>query len=330
MNHVEGGGTTGGNEESRAKAEAVVDAVKLPSLPEAVAHLLEICRDEYVSSQDIVRVVELDPALTARLLKVANSSYYGQTGKVGTLKRAAVVLGNESVKAAALGFYLGQGWRYLGHQTFDMRGFWRDCILRACLARQLARRIEMHPVEQAFILGMLNDVGTLIMATHFGEEYISALAAFPGDFVGRRALELERFELDHTQVAAEMCRKWRFPETLVTALANQCECPPVERTNDGSCLLWQMAYFCAAVPFAVDRQTAKVADSLRNLALGGFGLSFEALSETFTASVEQFNLLRGVFSDLSPAECNEAELITEAERLMSTFDPEIIDRLEAV
>jgi HD-like signal output (HDOD) protein len=307
--------------------QEILDSIKIPTLPEAAAHLLELCRDEYVSCNEIVRVVELDSALSARLLKLANSSYFGQQYCVSTLTRAAVVLGNEHLKAAALGFYLSSGWRHLGHSSFDLREFWRDNILRACLARQLAWAMEMHPTEQAFLVGMLGDIGSLILSTHFKERYVPLWEQGRGDFLQRRVMERAELGTDHVEVAKALACRWKFPEALASALGRRCLEPPMTRGEIPPTVLWQLSYFLAAVPFAMDRQTARLAASLRHLAISAFGLSFEALSNVFTAAVEQFNILRNVFLDLSPADCDTESLMSEAAKLMQGLDPEVNEQI---
>lgn len=313
-----------------AVADRVLSSVKIPSLPEAAMNLLDLCRDDQVGSSEIVRIVELDSALSARLLKVANSSYFGQRHQVSTLTRAAVVLGNEHLKAAALGFYLVAGWEGLGHAGFDLHEFWRDNILRGCLGRQLARAMELHPVEQAFLVNMLGDIGTLILVTHFGDQYLAVLREWRGDFLRRCQMEQQAFRTDHTRIAEALALRWQLPELLVTALGKRCSQPPTGRTKDPQVLLWQISYFCAAVPFATDRQTAKLKASLRYLAISAFGLSFEALSAVFTATVERFNVLRNVFSSLAPAECDTEALMEEAAKLIGAFDPEVAERVSAL
>jgi len=310
-------------------ADSILDSVQIPTLPEAALNLLILCRDPLVCSGDIVRVIELDAALSARLLKVANSSFFGQQHLVSTLTRAAVVLGNEHLKAAAMGFFLSKGWDNLVPSGFDHREFWRDNILRGCLGRQLAHATELHPAEQAFLIDVLGDVGTLVMVAYFGEPYMSVLNESRGNSICRCRLERETFHTDHASVVETLARRWHFPELLATALGRRCQEPPLTRSTDAATVLWQLSYFCAAVPFAPDRQTAKLKESLRTLALGAFGLSFEALCGVFTATVEQYNVLRNVFSNLSPAECNAEELLAGATAVMATLDPEITERVNS-
>lgn len=311
---------------SSRTAQRILESVKLPSLPEAAITLLSLCRDEHVGSDEIVRVVELDPALSARLLKVANSSYFGQQARVSTLTRAAVVLGNEYIKAVALGFYLSAGWEGMGFAGFNLREFWRDSILRACLARELARGSDFRPREQAFLCGMIGDIGTLVLGTHFAQLYLEILQTAREDFTARQEMEREAFGTDHAQVAETLAIRWQFPEALVVAMGKRCTPPPTARTKDPVEALWQIAHFCAAVPFSHDRQTARVQRSCRELAVSAFGLSFEGLSDIFSTTVEHFNSLQTVFSSLSPLPCDPDSMMNEAKLLMQTLDPETAQR----
>lgn len=307
----------GDHDESRL-VDDIFQSVRIPSLPEAAANLVMLCRDEHVSANELVRVIELDPALAAKVLGVANSSYFGQQHRVCTLTRAAVVLGNDYLKAVALGFFVGTGWQHLDCPGFNIRQFWRDCILRACLAGQIATASEYRHRELAFLVGLIEDIGSLILATHFGEPYIELLDSHGRDFAKRRPIERAKFGTDHAYVTGALAQRWGFPELLATNLGRQCDRPPLAATRDPSDGLWQIAHFCAAVPFSSDRQTAKVKDSLRSLAISAFGLSFEGLCQVFTSVVDQYNTVSTVFSNLSPADCNPELLMAEAAEWFST------------
>ncbi len=307
--------------------DRILDRAELPSLPEAALRLLELCRDERVGTQEIVKVLELDAALSARLLRVANSSYFGQQYLVSTLTRAAVVLGNEHLRAAALGFLLTRGWNRLGHDDFDIREYWRDNIIRACLGRELATVMKLHPAEQAFLVNLLSDLGTIVMVTYYGSEYIDIYRQYRFDSTARCQVERDEFQTDHATVGRTLALRWKLPESLVTGIGRRCAEPPYMQTRDPSLIMWQLSYFCAQVPFAADKQTAQIKSALRHLAICSFGLSFEALSAAFLAAIDQFNFLRDVFSDLSPADCDATTLMAEASTLFDSIDREVAERV---
>lgn len=307
-------------------AENIIDSVKIPTLPEVAVRLLSLCNNEHVGAGEIVQTIELDAALSARLLKVANSSYFRQQGKVHTLTRAAVVLGNEYIKAVGLGFQICSGWAGSGAGELDVKAFWYDSVLRACLARQLAKASASHPGEEMFLVGMLQNIGALILATHFQKDYVDFLKSEEGTAIDLCEAEQLRFGTNRAELAGVLAERWRFPDPLGLALRRQYMQPPFMRTQDHGTLLWQIAYFCAAVPFAPDGQTAAVDVTLRHLAISALGLSSESLSDVFTAAVEQFNDVRAVFFDVISDQRDAATLMRQAARLFEEIDTGPIEK----
>lgn len=303
-------------------ANEILDNVKIPSLPEAASELISICKDAEASAADLVEVIELDPALTARLLKVANGAFFGQRGKVGTLSRAVVVLGNEYIRVAALGFYVTSTMKQVTPSGFDIREYWRDSVLRACLARQLANKLSNSPSEQAFVAGLLAEVGTLALASHFGQKYAECLQRCRWDWDRRLSVERSCLGVDHAEIGRLLAERWGFPDELIQAIGCHWNKPPMQKTVDTQQQLWQVAYFCSMLPFSMDRQTVKVPDSIRLLALSAFGLSFEGLASVFTETVEQFNAIQAVFTAVMPHECNAQAIMDEAAEMIAALEVE--------
>ncbi len=313
-----------------AVIDKILRDVKLPSLPDAAIRMLELCRDPGVSAQEIVRVIELDPSLSARLLKVANSSFFGQSGKIETLTRAAILLGNDYLKAVGLGFFLTQTWKDVQPDGFDFREFWRDSILRACLARQIASKIDYHPREQVFLAGMLADIGSLVMGVTFEGDYATTMGRFVGADNDRKDYEQKHFGVNHVDLGKAIAQKWSFPESIVCAIARHQDTPPMRADRDRTIVLWQITHFCLTVPFAQDRQTAQVCSQLRQLAIISLGLSFESLSELFSETVEQFNVLASVFSNLLPADVNVSDMMNTATEMLREVDQQATQQLAQI
>lgn len=308
-------------------AEKIIESVKVPSLPEAAMRLLTLCQDEQVGAGEIVQIIELDTALSARLLRVANSSYFGQSGKVNTVTRAAVLLGNEYISAVALGFYLSSGWKNSGEDGLNMKEFWHDSVLRACLARQLAKSSAALCCEEAFLVGILQNIGALVLAGHFGDDYLEFLAGEYEETSQRHDAEREQFGTDRAELAGTLAKRWGFPDSLVTTLERQYTQPPFMRTQDHATALWQIAYFCTAIPFAPDKQTAKIDVTMRHLAISALTLSFEGLSNAFTAAVDQFNDLRAVFADVMSDQHDAATLMRQAVEMIGEIDTDAIEEI---
>jgi putative nucleotidyltransferase with HDIG domain len=181
--------------------------------------LLSSVEREDVDIAVLAKKVSLDAALTAKTLRLANSSFYGLQAKVRTISQAISVLGFDSVRALVVGAGVIGGFETGRRNGFDFDGFWRHAIASALCARALARRLG-SPAEQAFVAGLLHDLGRLVLVTRFPEHYAEVLAQR-----GLRdcpLLEAERAVLgiDHAQVGRALAQHWRIPEAICRAIGN--------------------------------------------------------------------------------------------------------------
>src|SRR3954453_18402070 len=135
----------------------------LPSLPAVALRVLELVRRDDVRIADVANVISSDSALSAKLLRTVNSSFYGLSKQVGTISHAATLLGLQSVKTLALGFSLVSIVQARPGEAFDFSRFWRQSLYTAVAARLLANRVAPKQREAAFVAGLLSDVGTLVM-----------------------------------------------------------------------------------------------------------------------------------------------------------------------
>lgn len=199
--------------------QAVGRLQDLPALPVIVSELLASFEDPDVGLDQLAGRIANDQALAAKTLRLANSSFYGLQSKVRTISQAIQVLGFESVRALVVGAGVIGGFETGRRNGFDFDGFWRHAIASALCARALARRINSPP-EQAFVAGLLHDLGRLVLVTRFPTHYAEVLA--------QRALrdctlqEAERAVLgiDHAQVGRALAQHWRIPEAICRAIGN--------------------------------------------------------------------------------------------------------------
>jgi two-component system cell cycle response regulator len=187
----------------------------LPSLPAVALRVLELVRRDDVRIADVANVISSDSALSAKLLRTVNSSFYGLSKQVGTISHAATLLGLQSVKTLALGFSLVSIVQARPGEAFDFSRFWRQSLYTAVAARLLANRVAPKQREEAFVAGLLSDVGTLVMHRAIGREYDELLAASNGNQIELVRLSRERFDLDHAQVGAMLAEHWQLPPLLV-------------------------------------------------------------------------------------------------------------------
>ncbi|MEK6643012.1 MAG: HDOD domain-containing protein, partial [Planctomycetota bacterium] len=155
----------------RDKLSQLFSKVKLPSSPALATKILELTEDPDASIDDFANVIRLDGSLSARLLKMSNSASLGQRTPVTTIPKAVSVLGLSRVKTAALGFQLVGHLNKLGSCPFDMTRYWQQAVLRGCVARELAGIIVPRLREEAFLVGLLQDTGVLLLVQVLGRDY---------------------------------------------------------------------------------------------------------------------------------------------------------------
>ncbi|MCG3126745.1 MAG: hypothetical protein CHACPFDD_01599 [Phycisphaerae bacterium] len=202
-----------------ADVASIFQDVELPSPPKVALVLLQMIDDPTVSVRDIAAVMGVDPSLCARLLKLANSSAYGQRRQVDSIDRAAVVLGLDYLKVICLAVQLTAPFKSWKRAGVDVGILWRDAVLRASLARHAARIAGDIDYSKAFLVGLLQDVGVPLLATAFPDRYAPHVA---GDVVDHNALfawETSEFGYNHPDAAAKVLDSWGLPPSLTRPIA---------------------------------------------------------------------------------------------------------------
>lgn len=184
----------------------------IATLPEVTAKIIATVEDPKSSAAQLHRIVSHDPALVTRILKVVNSAFYGLPGQVGSVERAIVLLGLNAVKNIAVAASLGQMFRGVrlcdGYSAKDL---WTHCIAVAVVARELARRVKLQLAEEAFLAGMIHDVGILVTLQTWPEQLrivCDRAQATEQSFI---SLEQEVIGVDHQQLGKALAEKWQFP-----------------------------------------------------------------------------------------------------------------------
>jgi len=198
--------------------ERILSCPSLPTLPGVAVRILELTQNDDVSLRDISKVVEQDQALTGKILKTVNSSFYGLAQPCGTVDRALNYLGLTTVKSLVLGFSLVDSTRDIGESSgFTLEQYWSRTIYAATAARLLALRFRRTDPDEAFTAALFQDIGVLAAVAGLKDEYL--------DIVGDHLFdnELPRLEQDglgctHTQVGAALAEKWRLPQAYIAVI----------------------------------------------------------------------------------------------------------------
>jgi putative nucleotidyltransferase with HDIG domain len=197
----------------------------LPSLPAVVAELLSSMEREDVDVHALADKIALDQALTAKTLRLANSSFYGMSAKVTSIQQAVSVLGLHSIRTLVTACSVTASFQSCRNSDFDFEAFWRHTIGTAACARVLARRLRQSP-ETAFTAGLLHDLGTLVLLTRFPREYSLAEAWRREHDSTTSAAQQAVFGLDHAAIGGALAAHWQFPMAIQQAVAQHHLEPP--------------------------------------------------------------------------------------------------------
>lgn len=296
-----------------------ISDIQLPSLPQAAMRVVELCSRTDSDLSELINAVKIDGPLSSRLIRVANSAYYGQQYTVETLRKAAFILGLSYTKVVALGFHLAEASESWGTCPIDLRPLWQGNLLRACLGRQICDRAELLSLErrdQAFLVGLLQDLAVPLMAREAGSVYAEQMAGGACTTASLAAWERDTLGADHAGMVGRLTTEWRFPPQLSFSLRNHHLVPPEGLDTGEMAILWRVAWWVGMIPFTAETTSVKVDPRLCDRARQDFGLDADTLREAFTAAIEQFESLRPVFDPVLPSGNDAASLMRQARHLI--------------
>lgn len=191
---------------------------QLLSLPEVCLRIQQLADDPYADMSEFAQLVAQDPALTIRLLRLVNSACYGFPGRVDTISRAVNLVGIAELRNLTLAMAAMEVFGGLENERFDMLAFWRHSVYCALVGRFLARRARVLHAERLFIIGLLHDVGRLLVFNLLPEQ---AARIEQRVLAGAEICAAERAELgfDHAEVGYELLSLWQLPKPLRIAVA---------------------------------------------------------------------------------------------------------------
>lgn len=189
----------------------------LPSLSAVAVRLVELASDESTSAGDLASLIEKDPSLAVKLLRLANSAlFYGGGTPITTLKQAVVKIGFNRLRIMALSLSLRETFPMGRRGGLDYERFWRTSLYRALLSRALAIRTRLCNPDEAFVAGLTLEIGLLVfhdLAIRNGNE--PAYPADPEDLREILPWERDEFGVDHRRIGQAALTSWRFPESLI-------------------------------------------------------------------------------------------------------------------
>ncbi|WP_028586045.1 sensor domain-containing diguanylate cyclase [Desulfogranum mediterraneum] len=190
------------------------EKIQLPSPPAIALQILKAVRQEESSFADLAEIIRADPALTARILKVANSSLYGLPREISSLTQATSLLGTDTLKNIALSFVIVEGLNSVHQAGFNLELFWKRAISTAVAAESLSTAMGYRD-QDLFISALLQDIGVLIMFLSDGVGFSQILDLKRINGQPLCAAEQQHFGFDHAQLGARLLQQWDFPAGIV-------------------------------------------------------------------------------------------------------------------
>ncbi|VAW74607.1 Serine phosphatase RsbU, regulator of sigma subunit [hydrothermal vent metagenome] len=251
----------------------------LPAPPKDAIRIVQACSRPGVDSKDLARLVANDPVLTAELLRISNSAYFGLVSQVKSVSRAVTVLGNRALRNLMLCLSMRDALRSDSIPGFNIDIYWEDALRRAVSARMLAEVAKLDP-EECFTAGLLQDFGLLVLLFLNPDkvEHWDRLAESTPD--DRRDIEVDLFHTTHDEVGLTLASSWDLPLDLAYAMGYHHDGPPedTEPQTKMLCTVATCADWMASVYRCADKRTA--IQQVRTL-----------LAEHFDASAEHSDYL---------------------------------------
>lgn len=195
----------------------------MPAFPKSVQRILELTRDVNCSARDLVQVIDKDPVVTVKILKVVNSAYYRLPKQITSISHAVVYLGFNTIKNLALGIAAIGMLSKHNDAGFDVDQYLLHSLSTAGIAKLLATQIDDADPMDCFIGGLLHDFGKVVFAQFLPLEFKQALAASAADGSSLHVQLRQTLGADHAVVGAMLVEKWRFAPDLIDTIAHQFE-----------------------------------------------------------------------------------------------------------
>ena len=204
----------------RRKLFEVVE--RMPTFSQSVVRILQITGSGDAAPKELVRLVEHDPILTMKVLRLVNSAYFGLGRQVTSIKQGVVYIGVNTIKHLAISIAAMGALPRENAAGFDMDAFWTHSLVTGSAARLIAQRqgIPRNDSTAWFIAGLLHDIGQVVLAHAMPEAYRSVLHGARERGVPLMAVERELLGTDHAEIGAMLGEHWKLPDELVTTIAH--------------------------------------------------------------------------------------------------------------
>jgi HD-like signal output (HDOD) protein len=206
---------------TRASFADIIERIDtIPTLPEVVTEICRLVNDPFSDASDIHDIVKKDAAMAAKMLRMVNSVYYGLSEPIRDLEQALVILGIKTIRSIALSVSVVNMFQE-NNSGFNMRSFWTHSAVSASICRLVAGRAKLCDPELAFIIGLLKDIGKLVLVENAPEECRSIIAVAREFQLPFHKAAHEVLATDDAEISAWLCERWGLDAILVETVMHQ-------------------------------------------------------------------------------------------------------------
>jgi putative nucleotidyltransferase with HDIG domain len=190
----------------------------VPTLPVIYQELFEKMQDPNVAVPEIAEIITHDQALSVKILHLVNSAFYGYGQQIKTISRAVVILGFRAVRSAALATSVFDYFKDEEDGAVNMADFWKHSVAVAAICKVLAGELNINQKEDAFVVGLLHDIGKLVEKRYFDEDFRECCFVAKEQHLSWYECENALFQVHHATIGKAIFRAWNFPPSVVDAV----------------------------------------------------------------------------------------------------------------
>lgn len=277
-------------------AEGIVASeVHLASFPDIYFKIRQVLDSPVSTPAQVADVVSKDTSLTAKLLKLVNSPFYGLPNRIDSISRAVMVIGGQEISTLALGISAINAFKDIPPELINMRMFWEHSVAVGVFARLLGEAIGVKAAERLFVAGILHDIGRLVIFKKLPHAAVEAIYYAKANQLPLHVAEEEIIGFSHPLVGGLLLRAWKFPEVLATLVS--CHHGPSACDGGVEAALVHAADI-VAVAVGETPPASFVAPTLDSAAWDALGLDAGKLPELVDAGLAQ---IRDIVSAFFPA-----------------------------
>jgi diguanylate cyclase (GGDEF)-like protein len=290
--------------------DKVLNCPGLPTLPAVAVKLLELTRDPEAGVDAMGALVEKDQALSSKILRTVNSSYYRLSEPCPTIHRALAYLGLNTVKSLVLGFSVVDVSRR-NADGFNLIDYWRRCLYSAVASRRIAMATTACDPDEAFLAGLLQDIGMLAIHTALGDEYHGVLLRCDNDHLRLPAVERDTLGFTHAEAGAAIGERWHLPGQIVMPIRFHHFDSTDDATGEALVRAVALGLQVATLVTASDRQAAF--QRVRRMSRRLFGTARGSERALVIATCEDARELAGLLDVQVGRHPDASEILAEAE-----------------